>query len=78
MFSYKSRALIEDQQSRLWVVALTALSLNVCAAILIAEYAEYRLRYVPLDVIAFGRVLGTPMPVVLCLRSNIWEHLEML
>lgn len=78
VFSYKARALIEDPTSGLWVVAVTERVVRVCAAVLMAAYAEYRLWWVPADIIMFARRLELDMAVPLGSYANVREVLEML
>lgn len=78
IFSYKSGALVEDPQSGLWVVAITERVTRVCAALLVAAYAEYRLWYVPPDIIAFARELGMSLAAPLGSRDNVRELSEFL
>lgn len=59
ILSYKSRTLINYRESGLWVIAYPELVLRFCATILMAAYVEYRLWYVPPDITAFDRELGT-------------------
>ena len=45
LFSYCARALIDDEQSGLWVVAYTERVVRICSALLMTAYSQYRLWY---------------------------------
>lgn len=70
MFSYKSRILIDNPQSVLWVVAYTEDLLRLLAALLMEGYAEYPFWYWPADIIGFLRKSGMDMTVGVPLDKN--------
>lgn len=78
IFSYRARALTEDPGSGFWVLVMTERVNRVCATTFVAAYEEYRLWYIPLDIIAFARELGMAIADPLGSRANIREVLEML
>lgn len=78
VFSHKPRVLIDDPKSGMWVVRFTKRVIHVCASLLIAAYEEYRLWYVPTDIISFARGLSMAMEVVLGSHSNVRKLLEIL
>lgn len=57
---------------------LTERAIRVCPALLIGAHAEYRLFYLPTDIISFARALGMDMEVVLGSRANVCELMKML
>lgn len=78
VFSYRERALIEDVQYRLWVVSMTERVLCVMSALLYEVYDEYRLWWVPPDIIQFSRQLGIAIRPFLGSTRNNNEILELL
>lgn len=78
IFSYKSRVVIDDSHSGYWLIIMPGRVVRVCAAILVVSYAEKRLWYVAVDIIAFARDLGTAMTAMFGSRANMHEIFEML
>lgn len=78
VFTYKSSTFVTDPGTGLWVVAYTERVVRLCAALLLAVYAEFRLWYVPPDVIGFARDLGMGMKVTLGSHTNVREVMELL
>lgn len=63
IFSYKLRALANDESMGLWVVAYMERVVHVCVALLLSTYDEYFLFYVPPKIIRFVRELCIEMDV---------------
>lgn len=69
---------VEDPQMGLWDVAFKERVVRLSAALLLAVYSEYRLWFVPPDVVAFPHEVGFSMEVQLGSRANLREVLELL
>lgn len=78
MFSYKARALIEDGDKGLLVVACMERIVRVCAGLIFFVYDEYCLRLGPPDIIRFARVLGLATAAASDSRVNVQKVLYML
>jgi hypothetical protein len=78
VFSYLSHRFIADRGTSLWVVAYTERVVRLCAALLVHVYSEYKLWYLPPDVIAGARKLGMAMSVALGSEANVAELMELL
>lgn len=76
VFIYKSSTFLDDPATALWVVLYTECILDVFAALLQAVFSDYRLWYVPTEIIAFARGLGFTMEVPL--GSHVREVFELL
>lgn len=61
-----------------WVVVYTERVICVCPSLLTPTYDEYRLWYVPPDIISFARELGMAMELPLGSRANVRELFEMI
>lgn len=53
------------------MAAYTERVVRVYAALLMEVFDEYRMSYVPHDIVAFVRELGMAMEVALCSQANI-------
>lgn len=78
VFSYKSSELAREQTSGYWVVEITDRVVRVCAGLLVTAYVEYRLWYLPPDIVTFARRLGMAMEAPLGSPANVREVLELL
>lgn len=78
VFAYKSRMSIEYLNTGLQVVSYTEVVVRVCDAVLLDVYGEYRLWFVPSDVIDFVCKLCMRIIVALCSLPNVREVLKLL
>lgn len=67
--------LIADLGTSLWFVAYLERIILLYAALLLAAYNEYKLLYIPLDVVPIVPELGMAMEVAIGSHANVSEVL---
>ena len=78
LLSYCARALIDDGQSGLWLIAYTERVVRICSALLMRAYSQYLLWYLSPTVIRLAPELGVNMAIPLGSAANVRELLKML